>query len=189
MSAAVGSNNQKLIDLFLQGVPKNLGPMHSRYLTDAARAVILGTKSKGLLNRLTSLGADPLLPLSQATGWSLLHYAAIIGDLTVFDSLIATARAEKSHDLWKRSPSDLAPDEIRPEFEARQKTWEEDWMRSQKLFSYARCADIVSLATLLQTGNVNPYIRDSWGRSPADHAPDKLRAEVDGLLKSSRYRN
>lgn len=182
LSAAIFMAHESLVAAYLERLPVVLEPHHRRHLSLGLKAALIAGRS-GLVERLIELGAAPELRLTD-TGWTLFHYAALVGNVEAFDRLSVRSAATSRRDSWGRSPADVAPHHVRAQFEARMKdSSEKPFAASTTLFSLARLGDVEGIAALLADPDTDPTIRDDWGRSPAEHAPDALHEEVTELLR------
>ncbi len=204
LAAAIFADHEPLIEAFLVRLPEVLGYSQRRHLSLGVKAAVIFGKSSALLDRLISLGISPEPRLAR-NGWTLFHYAAMVGNIEAFDRLAANSTATSRRDEWGRRPADLAPDAVRAEFEVRMTEVadepfaleESDLVEvepvpdlaaheaatSEMLFILARFGNILAITELLAEPQIDPAICDDWGRSPADHAPDAKREEIAQMLR------
>ncbi|HYG10517.1 MAG TPA: ankyrin repeat domain-containing protein [Pyrinomonadaceae bacterium] len=118
LSAAILADHESLITAYLEKLPETTDESHRRLLALAAKVALMSGRSDTLLERLLESGADPELSLNNR-GWTLFHYAALVGNLAAFDKFAARSAATSSRDAWGRRPAEFAPDHIRDQFDAR----------------------------------------------------------------------
>ena len=198
LSEAILRGSDELVDAFLDALPDPVEPFHKAQLALGAEAALVSRRREALVARLLRLGASVDARVSKTMGYTLFHIAAMSGQLASFGLMARSLEGPHKRDAWGRTPADLAPDHLRADIEALTEAIEtapfapaaeaDQPKADSPLFALARRGDLAGLEEILKAPHVDPTVKDAWGRTPADVAPDRIRADVERLLQAAAAR-
>ncbi|WP_348814306.1 ankyrin repeat domain-containing protein [Halomonas sp. H10-59] len=171
----------------------------SHLLNQAVIATIRTGQTSRYLSVLLEMGARPLYK-QKNTKRTLLHTAAMYGDLIAYQQLVEACDKEAPTDEWGLTPGDLAPETLQHEFERAPDPVDLPAEQNDELHEAKSLFE--ELADLARRGNVEALrveleklseievddLVDEYGRRLTDLAPESCIDVIESMMKYPRSR-
>ena len=171
----------------------------SHLLNQAVIATIRTGQTSRYLSTLLEMGARPLYK-QKGTKRTLLHTAAMYGDLVAYQQLVDVCDKESPTDKWGLTPEDLAPEALQHEFERAPDPVDLPVEQNDELHEVKSLFE--ELADLARRGNVEALrveleklseievddLVDEYGRRLTDLAPESCVDVIESMMKYPRSR-